>query len=132
MGIVMKHFKSTQNKKGGGALNENIENYIKAEKENNQNKMKKYKDLYINEYAKSMNVPKEITIINPKISDSFNKRLEDIRKALQEEKIRRDEDQKEIIKRNLSKRNPEEAHKELINKSGAKSENRSTSEIRES
>ena len=94
--------------------------------------MKKYKDLYINEYARSMNVPKEVTIINPQIRDSFNKRLEDIRKALQEEKIRRDEHQKEIIKRNLSKRNPEEAHKELINKSGAKSKNRSTSEIRES
>ena len=31
----MKHFKPTQNKKGGGTLNENIENYIKAEKENN-------------------------------------------------------------------------------------------------
>ena len=50
--------------------------------------MKKYKDLYINEYARSMNVPKEVTIINPQIRDSLINVLKTLEKLFKKKKRR--------------------------------------------
>ena len=105
----MKKIKRKLIKKGGGQLNENIENYIEAEKEDDQTKMDQYKTLYINAYARHYEVPLMVTIINPIIRNSFDKRLEDMKKAQKEEYEEKQRRQAEIIARNLKRLKEEEA-----------------------
>lgn len=117
----MKKIKRKLIKKGGGPLNENIENYIEAEKVNDQTKMNQYKTLYINAYARYQNV--SVMVINPIIKKSFDKRLEDTKKAQKEAYELKQQQQAEIIARNLKRLKEEEAGRKNREKSGAFKEN---------
>jgi Cu-Zn family superoxide dismutase len=119
----MKKIKRKLIKKGGGPLNKKIENYIEAEKEDDQTKMDQYKTLYINAYARHYDVPLMVTIINPIIRNSFDKRLEDMKKAQKEEYEEKQRRQAEIIARNLKRLKEEEAGRKNREKSGAFKEN---------
>ena len=119
-------------KKGGeGTLNSHIENYIKAEKDDDQKAMDQHKTLYMNAYARHMGVPKMIqkklafglipsrNVINPKIQASFDKRVEDEKNAQKDADELEQKRQEEIIERNLRKDRIEQAKQKLLTRSGA-------------
>ena len=130
----MQTFK--RKKKGGeGTLNSHIENYIKAEKDDDQKAMDQHKTLYMNAYARHMGVPKMIqkklafglipsrNVINPKIQASFDKRVEDEKNAQKDADELEQKRQEEIIERNLRKDKIKQMNKKLIKISGAFNEN---------
>ena len=119
-------------KKGGeGTLNSHIENYIKAEKDDDQKAMDHHKTLYMNAYARHMDVPKMIqkklafglipsrNVINPKIQASFDKRVEDEKNAQKDADELEQKRQEEIIERNLRKDKIKQAKQKLLTRSGA-------------
>ncbi len=119
-------------KKGGeGTLNSHIENYIKAEKDDDQKAMDQHKTLYMNAYARHMGVPKMIqkklafglipsrNVINPKIQASFDKRVEDEKNAQKDADELEQKRQEEIIERNLRKDKIKQMNRENMERSGA-------------
>tara|TARA_Y100000591_G_scaffold202840_1_gene175568 strand:- start:443 stop:1060 length:618 start_codon:yes stop_codon:yes gene_type:complete len=123
-------------KKGGeGTLNSHIENYIKAQKVNDQNSMDKHKTLYINAYARHMGVPKMIekkrgfglmpskNVINPKIQASFDKRLQNEKNAQKDAYELEKKRQDEIIERNLRNDKIKQMNRMNMERSGAFDEN---------
>ena len=130
----MPTFKRT--KKGGeGTLNSHIENYIKAEKDDDQKAMDQHKTLYMNAYARHMGVPKMIekklafglipsrNVINPKIQASFDKRVEDEKNAQEDANKLEQKRQEEIIERNLRKDKIKQMNRKNMERSGAFHEN---------
>lgn len=126
----MQTFK--RKKKGGeGTLNSHIENYIKAEKDDDQKAMDQHKTLYMNAYARHMGVPKMIqkklafglipsrNVINPKIQASFDKRVEDEKNAQKDADELEQKRQEEIIERNLRKDKIKQMNIENMERSGA-------------
>lgn len=131
-----------RNKKGGeGTLNSHIENYIKAEKDDDQNAMDEHKTLYMNAYAEHMGVPKMIQkklafglipggeVINPRIQASFDKRLQDEKDAQKDAYKLEQKRQEEIIKRNLRKDKIKQMNRKNMERSGAFKENIKAREI---
>lgn len=125
-----------RNKKGGeGTLNSHIENYIKAEKDDDQKAMDQHKTLYMNAYARHMGVPKMIekklafglipgkNVINPKIQASFDKRIEDEKAAQKDANKLEQKRQEEIIERNLRKDKIKQMNRKNMERSGAFNEN---------
>ena len=125
-----------RNKKGGeGTLNSHIENYIKAEKDDDQKAMDQHKTLYMNAYARHMGVPKMIekklafglipsrNVINPKIQASFDKRVEDEKNAQEDANKLEQKRQEEIIERNLRKDKIKQMNRKNMERSGAFHEN---------
>ena len=123
-------------KKGGeGTLNSHIENYIKAEKDDDQKAMDHHKTLYMNAYARHMDVQKMIeqklafgllpsrNVINPRIQASFDKRVKDEKNAQEDANKLEQKRQEEIIRRNLEKDKMEQMNKKNMKKSGAFHEN---------
>ena len=119
-------------KKGGeGTLNSHIENYIKAEKDDDQKAMDQHKTLYMNAYARHMGVPKMIqkklafglipsrNVINPKIQASFDKRVEDEKNAQEDANKLEQKRQEEIIERNLRKDKIKQMNRKNMERSGA-------------
>ena len=126
----MQTFK--RKKKGGeGTLNSHIENYIKAEKDDDQKAMDQHKTLYMNAYARHMGVPKMIqkklafglipsrNVINPKIQASFDKRVEDEKNAQKDADELEQKRQEEIIKRNLREDRIKQMNRKNMERSGA-------------
>ena len=128
-------------KKGGeGTLNSHIENYIKAEKDDDQKAMDQHKTLYMNAYARHMGVPKMIqkklafglipgrNVINPKIQASFDKRVEDEKNAQKDADELEQKRQEEIIERNLRKDKIKQMNRKNMERSGAFHENETEKE----
>ena len=128
-------------KKGGeGTLNSHIENYIKAEKDDDQKAMDQHKTLYMNAYARHMGVPKMIkkklafglipsrNVINPKIQASFDKRVEDEKNAQKDADELEQKRQEEIIRRNLEKDKMKQMNRKNRERSGAFHENETEKE----
>lgn len=128
-------------KKGGeGTLNSHIENYIKAEKDDDQKAMDQHKTLYMNAYARHMGVPKMIqkklafglipsrNVINPKIQASFDKRVKDEKNAQEDANKLEQKRQEEIIERNLRKDKIKQMNRKNMERSGAFNENETLKE----
>ncbi len=120
-------------KKKGAGLNEHVEKYIEEEEDfrPDQNLLDKHRNRYYKAYSESNGIPLKVKkpsgsmfkksklVINPKIVNSFNKRVEQtkLRKKIEEEE--RSKRQEEIIRRNLEKDKMKQAKQKLLTKSGA-------------
>ena len=124
-------------RKKGAGLNEHIENYIEEEGDfsPDHNILDKHRNRYYKSYAEANGIPLKVKkssgsmfkksklVINPKIVNSFNKRVEQtkLRKKIEEEE--RSKRQEEIIRRNLEKDKMKQAKQKLLTRSGAFEEN---------